>query len=311
MINYVKIPLVSPFKFVPSVADAGQHFDDDWACRRIKDFERQKYYAQKWPRDRTSKFQITSTIAPEDLFVLDTNGEVVKNLAWTLVASGATSYNFYEVEVDLSDLPEGRYFLYLVATLLSFNKEALSEPIDSKDSHSNLMEFKYKNSFNDFGVAWTANDIEMTFYCEAGITNFSPDRDRTSFINQSKNVDTLKATPGRTFRLTVGEAGGVAEWVIDLLNRIWCCDSIKLAHPPNWVQKAYQSTEGSKWEITRVKGYPLIGGELEIAEQFNNDSMEMSDTAELTPGFVTSFNIETAFFGPGATVPIEDLESNS
>lgn len=311
MINYVKIPLACPFKFVPSVATAGMHFDDDWACRRIQEFERKAYYAQKWPRAKTTKFQITSTIAPEDLFVLDTKGNVVKNLAWTLVPSGATSYNFYEVEVDLSDLPEGRYFLYLIAELLSFSKAALSEPIDSKDEHPYLLGFKFTNSFNDFGVAWTATGIEMTFYCEAAIMEFQPDRDRTPYVNQLKDISTLKATPARTFKLWIGEAPGVAEWVIDLMNRIFCCDHVEIFRPADMIAKAYQSTEGSKWEVSRVRGYPLIGATLEIAEAKNNDSLEMSDTEELTPGLVTSYEIQTGFFGPAATVPITDVEENS
>jgi len=309
MINFLKIPLCTPFKFVPSVASAGVHFDDDWACRQIKSFESRGYYAQKWIRSKTTPIQVTATVAPMDVFVYDVNGDVVKNIAWSLVVTGPT-YNIYEATIDFSDLDEGRYFLYILAELLSFSKAALSEPIDVKDSHDNVLEYKFKNSFNDFGVAWTTG-IEMSFFVESAIMEFSPARSRTAYTNQNQDVFTLKATPFREFKLWVGEGRGVADWVIDLMNRIWCCDSVKISRPGDDVEKNYQSTEGAKWEVTRVKGWPLIGATLEITEQYNNDSLEMADGEELTPGLVTAFNIETDFFGPGATVNVTDLEENS
>lgn len=302
--NHLKISRCCPFWFVPATSTPGIHFDDDWACRQVKSFESKKVYRQKWLRAKTTLIQIESSIAPQDLMVLDVEtGAVVKSIEWGVTFTGAT-YSIFEAIVDFSDLPEGAYCLYILVDFLSIEWAAITEPIHVKDDWGpNLLGFRYSNSFNDFDVAWTTG-VEFLFYAEAAIMEYTPDRDRSAYVNQERDTETLKATPGRTFKLWIGEAGGVAPWVLDLLNRIFCCDRILIA------DKRYQSSDGSKWEVTRVKGYPLLGGTLEIVEQLNTQSLEFSDTAPLTPGLVAAYEFTTDFFGPGSTVPVLDVEEN-
>lgn len=302
MPNNFKIPFISPFKFVPETTSPGIHFDDKWSYEQQQLFHLDRRYIQKWRKTTTTKLQIESSLAPETLKVYNINRTVVKTFTWTVVVN-EISYKVYECTFDISDLAEGIYFLYQRVASGAIDWKVISEPIYSKTTWPNTLAFTYKNSFNDFDVAFTATAMQMVFICEAGIMDYQPDRDRTSYINQTKDLATLKAVPGRSFTLHIGESPGVAPWVIDLLNRIFCCDYISIEG------KQYQSAEGSKWDIKREKEYPLVGGSIEIVERFNNQSQEFSDTTPLGQGIVTAYEIETDFFGPQADVPVEDVET--
>lgn len=302
MANHFKIPLLNPFKFIPHTDTPGIHFDDDWACQQIRSWELNATYKQKWIKAKTTKLQIESSIAPETLKVYNSSGVQVKTFTWSAVFT-AVNYKIYECTFDISDLAEGIYFLYQRVTMGGIDWKSISEPIHSKASWPNTVTIKYKNSFNDFDIAFTAAGIEMYFTVDAAIMDFEPERDRTSYTNQTKDVATLKAVPSRSFKFHVGEAPGVAPWIIDMLNRIFCCDYISIE------SKQYQTAEGSKWDINRVKGYPLIGASIELVEAFNNQSLEFADTTPLAEGIVTAYEIETDFFGPSAIVPVTDIET--
>jgi hypothetical protein len=304
MANHFNIPLLWPFKMVPSTDTPGMHFDDDWHSEQIRDWEMKMYYQQKWETADTTKLQIESSIAPETLKVLDRHGAIVKTFTWTAVLT-ETYYKIYETTFDISDLDEGVYYLHQQVTFGALDWNYVSEPISMKAEWPRTLLFTFSNSFNDQDIAWTANDLEMKFRCEADIQEPDFPRDRAAYVNQTRNITNLSGIPYRTFKLVIGDAPGVAPYVVDILNRIFCCDSIDIEG------LAYQSDEGSKWEINRIKGIPTIGASIDIAPEVNKTSQQSSDTTPLAPGIVMAYNIETAFFGPGSLVPVVDIEEQS
>jgi hypothetical protein len=264
-----------------------------------------RYYQQKWEKADTTPLQIESSIMPDNLKVLNQYGAVVKQFTWTAVVT-ELSYKIYETTFDISDLADGVYYLYQRVTFGSIDWAYISEPISSKVEWERTLGFTYKNSFNEAGVAWTATGIEMKFRCEADIQDVDFLRDRSAYINQVRNLTNLSGVPYNAFTLVIGDAPGVAPYIVDILNRIFStCDSIDIEG------LKYQSNEGSKWEINRVKGYPLIGAEIEIAPAVNKSSQQSADTTPLSSGIVMAYNIETAFFGPGSLVPVTDIEEQS
>lgn len=301
MANHFKIPLLWPFKMVPSTSTPGIHFDDAWACEQIKSFERQVYYKQKWKKADTTTLVIESSLAPTALKVYNRERTIVKSINWT-AAYTAINYTIYTLTFDISDLAEGVYYIYQRATFGSIDWKSISEPIHSKASWSNTLLFTFKNSFNDQDVPWTLG-FDMKFRCEAGIMDFNPERDRAAYVNQSRDVTNLSGIPYRSFKLYIGKAPGVAPWVVDVLNRIFCCDSIDING------KKYQSDDGSKWEVTRAKGYPLIGASIDIVEAVNSSSLEFADTTPIAPGILIAYHMETGFFGDGALVQVTDIET--
>lgn len=286
---------------VPSTATPGVHFDDAWHCEQVRDWEMKRYYQQKWKKSDTTKLQIESSIAPETLKVLDVNGQQVKTISWTAVFT-EIDYKIYECTFDISDLNEGVYYIYQKVVFGLTDWPYISEPIHSKTSWPRTRLFTFSNTFNDQDIAWTATGMEMKFRCEADIQDPDFPRDRSAYINQTRNITNLSGIPYRTFKLVIGEAPGVPAYIVDILNRIFCCDTIDIDG------LLYQSDEGSKWEINRVKGYPMIGAQIDICPAYNRTAQQSVDTTPLAPGIVMAYNIETAFFGPGSLVPVIDVE---
>lgn len=286
---------------VPSTATPGIHFDDDWACNQVRSWEMKRYYQQKWKKSDTTKLQIESSIAPETLKVLSKHGAVLKAFTWTAVVT-EIAYKIYETTFDISDLSEDVYYLYQRVAFGSIDWKYISEPINSKTSWPRTLLFTFKNSFNDQDVAWTATGIEMKFRCEADIQDPDFPRDRAAYVNQTRDVYNLSGVPYNAFKLVIGDAPGVAPYIVDILNRIFCCDSIDIEG------LKYQSDEGSKWEVNRIKGYPMIGAQIDIVPAVNKTSQQSADTTPLSSGIVMAYNIETTFFGPGSLVPITDVE---
>lgn len=291
MSNFTNIPFLSPFKFVQApLNDRDIHFDGNFAYNNIKPFERNICYFQKWNKADTTLLQITSTITPQDLQVYNFDGiTVALTKTWTLKATPTLGVMVYECLVDFSTLPDGIYYLYLKGQLLNNIFSFISEPINLRTNHPNTLLFTYYNSYNDFDTFFTTN-YKASFRCEAGIMDFSPERERAAYVDEIHDVKTLSAIPYRLYKLYIGEAPGVAPWVLDLMNRIFACNHVEING------KQYETNEGSKWETTRSKGYPLYGGSIEILEAKNTYSNQIA-SGLITPGLVTAYNINTNLFG--------------
>lgn len=299
MANFSKISLHCPFRFVPNTATPGIHFDDSWACEQIKSFQRKAYYTQKWLRQTTTKIQMISTVAPDDLKVYDNTMAVIKSIAWVNV-SGLSGYNVFEVTVDLSDKPAGNYWLYQKVELLSYKAEWISEPIYSADTHKFVKAITYKHSRNDWDVVWTTG-IEMTFCVECELMEPEFKADITSYNDQTRDPFILDGVPYRIFKLEFFDAKGASPYMADIINRVFCCDTVKIEG------KLY--ARNGELKVNWVKGYPLMGCTLEVAEGKNLYSIQHNDDTALAPGIVTAYNIDTSWFGAGTSVPIVEIES--
>lgn len=188
--QHFNYPLINPVKLVKCTNTV--HFDDALTCQRLRDYHFRAFYKQKWVRTETTTLQMESSIAPDDMVIYDIWAHQAKTIGWTAVYT-ATDYKVYELTFDLSDLAEGVYLPYQKVSLLGITWEAFGEPIHSKNSWPNTLLFKYKNSFNDFGVAWSTG-IEMKFRVEAGIEDPEFHLERTDYVNQQRSVATLKGT---------------------------------------------------------------------------------------------------------------------
>lgn len=294
MTSFLNIPFLNSIKFVPNTENAGIHFDSDWAYNQIKSFEKKVYYYQKWAIDDQRPVYVESTIMPSDLEIHDCSG-IKKTIPFTKIADGIDiGTNVYSAVVNLHDLPVNKiYYAYIKAAYLDVLFEAISEPISLQTSWPNTLLFTYKNSVNDFGVAFTTG-IEFNFRCEAGIMDFNPESDDTNYIDQIHDVEQLTGTPFRTFKLYIGDAKGVAPWALDLLNRIFVCDYVEIEG------MQYAKNTGAKWEVNRVKPWPLYGGSLEIVPSNNVSGLQFFADSDISGGIVIAYDIDSNFFGTTA-----------
>ena len=301
MANYLNISKALPFKFYENTATPGIHFDQDWFCKRIRFFELHRSYKQKWIKSVTTKLQIITTIAPDDLKLYNTDMQLVASFTWNIAGVGANGENAWECLFDVSAVANGTYYLYQKNELLSVKFEAISEPILIADTHRNVQVWKYWHSDNDFGVIWTTG-IKMNFQCESGLLEDEFKRDRNAFVDQVHNVRTTSAYPYRTAKLNIGEAPGVAPFIVDIANRITCCD--------NWYFAGlrFETVVGAAFEVKRQVGYPLIGAAIEVLEANNLDSLQLNDENPIAPGIITAYNIDQGFFGTTNIVHITEFE---
>lgn len=298
MISELNIPFLNDLKFVPNTASPGIHFDDDWMYNQIKSFERKVNYYRKWQVGESSIVQIESTLPPDDLKFFDCTSTMVLSIPFAITADGEDlGTKIYEAVVNLDTLPVNKvYYPYIKASFMSVLYEAIGEPIRLQTLWPGTLLFSYRNSYNDFGVAFTTG-IQFNFRCEAGIMDFQPDSEDADYIDQIHNVERESGTAFRTFKLYIADEKGVAPWVLDLLNRIFICDYVVIRKEVTEIGLQYSKNTGAKWEINRVKGYPLYGGSLEIVPTKNASGLQFSTAGGFAPGLVTAYNMNSNFFG--------------
>ena len=148
--SYLNIPLCWPFKMVPCTGTPGIHFDEDWAHRQIKSWERKIPYRQKWVKSVTTKLQIEAGLSPSPLKVYDSNWNLLKSFNWTAVVTHS-NYKIYETTFDVSDLGNQIVFLFQDAPDTSIR--FISEPLYLHTQWKNTLLFVFKNSVNKNGVS--------------------------------------------------------------------------------------------------------------------------------------------------------------
>ncbi len=214
-----------------------------------------------------------------------------------VAAGGELGVNVYVADFNIDSLPVNTvYYAYIRTNFLALTFEAISEPIRLQTLWPDTLQFKYKNSRNVQDVAFNTG-VQFSFRCEAGIMDVDFDYDGADYIDQIHNVEVLYGEPFRKYKLYIGDVKGVAPWVIDLLNRIFQCDYVFVVE--DGLQ--YTKNTGAKWEINRVKGYPLIGGSLEIVESKNKSSLEFVNIGPPDPELIFLYDIDTDFFGQSSS----------
>lgn len=312
MAYILEISFAAPFKFYPSTATPGKHFDDDWFVNRIKSFEKPCRYFGKCQKSDPVKLQVKCSFQPTfALKKCDNTTEPTTSGNFTLVSTDvAAGVSVWEKNIDMSGVAEGVYYPVVQASFLDVSFAAIAEPVVIKTTHPNTALFTFKNSLNDFGLVFSGigpgssvYQPEFVFRCEAAILEYEPDRERAAYRDQVLDTTTLSATPGRKFKLYIGTAAGVAPWVVDILNRIFCCDYVLIDG------KQYETPDGSKWEIGRAKNYPMIGAAIELVEANNRSSMQLA--SEIIPGggIQVAYDMQSDAFGtfnnPASTNPIQ------
>ena len=97
-------------------------------------------------------------------------------------------------------------------------------------------------------------------------TEFSPASKDTYYRDQSYDLTNLKSIPYNVQRLTIGDGGGVPNYIADIINRIFACSYLSID------DVAFVKSDGSKFER---KGAELIGKaawKIEVEEAVNVDS---------------------------------------
>lgn len=307
MANVFEIAFLMPLKVYPVKTSPGKNFDDDWFYKRLKDWQFKRDYKQKIEKTDILKVQVRSTYADPTYTLYSVQGyPVTSPVAGTFIRNDTDGAGIYEFNLVFLSIDPGVYSGYFKSELSGSVFAFLTEPWHVAVTHPNTSVIRYKNSLNDFGVMFTGRDQddnpytpEFSFRGEFDVMDLQPDRDRSSYRDQVLNQSTLYAMPFRQFKFHVGDARGVAEWVMDLLNRIICCDEWYI----NDLQ--FETPDGAKWEVNRQQGYPLIGASIDVVPAKNLSGLQQNDT-EVPGGIFAAYDLETQQFGTLNAPPDEN-----
>lgn len=252
-----------------------------------------KQYCQKFTKSMFLNFQIRVLTGEWDSFSSDveqlnadgTITTVLGNIAFADNITGST----YEYDIITArghilegkdickQLPVGVYrlnfnFVWLDTEIsdMRFLTEwfEIIDPTTSdelKELRDNFMLVRYGHNENDYGAVFQMNidgsDPQYFEYMiEGGMWSgdFTPVAKDTAYTDQLHDVVLLKSIPYNTFKLTFGTAKGFPNWIANLLNFTFSCDTILINN------RQYCKAEGAKLEATNIDRYPYRSWALEV-----------------------------------------------
>lgn len=233
-----------------------------------------KCYSQKYNLSDHTKIQVLSDDGAPEMQVMDAEtGFPISTISFDLVADNLVvndDFKIYEAEIVFFNIGVRKIYL-------RFNQLQKSPVIDIQENHEGTVLLKYRNSRNDFGVVF---DTGIVFYTriEGTVKDLEPQSDNEIYTDQIHNITKLYSQPYNMFTFYAGKSYGLPDFMLDLVNRIFSCDMIKIDN--TW----FERSEGSEFEVVRVDGYPFAGMSINVQPAVNRVLEQIRvDEGEINP----------------------------
>lgn len=280
-----------------------KHFDSALAFDLLNKFQTQACYHQKWSTRDSTKIQILSDYEFTcKVFNLQTNEEVLELTPVEVSANilGQT-FKIYELTPVFSTIGEGLFYFTLSYTDDDLNViEFMSEPLEVTELQPDTLLFEYTHSENDYSVVFETGII-FSIRVEGTIQNFIPKSEDVIYNDQKKNATLLNSIPYRSFKLFVGNAPGIPDWMADKINRVMSCDQVKIDGD------YFTKEEGAKWEPSRADEYPFLGLTLDINPVLNLFTQRLKTGDESPTNSFIPMQKVINYFNNGANINIVDI----
>lgn len=195
-----------------------------------------------------------------DLVASFSTSYAVTSLAGNLAPDGSQLYTHqWQFIPNIVGLDEGIYQLHIVAGFATTPEEYISEPINILEDHPGTILLEYSHHENDFDTVFDLSP-NFTFRVPGVILRDNPEADTNTFDDQIKDLTLVSATPYRSAKLAIAGDTGVADWVPDVVNWIFCCSSVKVD------DKTYTRDGEGKMEIFELEGSPFVGAQFPVRE---------------------------------------------
>ena len=268
----IKIPFTNPLRFYTT----GSSLEDI-----AVPFEAtpNRLYCQKFTKSMFLNFQIHTlkdAITSYSSDVLDINGNVVmSNAGRTYGITGAT-YDYDVISARgllsssydiLAQLNAGYYrlkFVFVHTDTGISDVTIYSEFFEICTSVSDMLLIRFGHSSNMYDTAFQMNtDLSdpqyFEYLVEGGVYSdgFSPVSKDTVYTDQINSVVTLKSIPYSTLKFTFGNSKGLPNWIAQLLNATFSCDTVYINN------KEVRKNDGAKLERIGTERYPYAVWTLE------------------------------------------------
>lgn len=288
-----------------------RHMDEDFMERNLKNWEDKRCYLQPVQQSDVivlqwlgQAFAFGGTINPYYVRILDKNGKVVKSQQPTTPGLLGTD-TIYNIKMGIWDVLEGIYFIQLKFQGYFSDPDAymISEPIEIKAFHENTMLFEGSNTFNDQGIIWAYNSLQMQLRVHASLIEFSPENKSYVYNNEPMDAVLVSAIPYREFKLEFGRKGScIPDWMADKINRFLSFNTITIDG------KGFARKQGATLEPKRIEGHPLSKWSVPLSESSSAHDILISTTQRINLGAIPTTdyfyikglyaNSLTAYFSP-------------
>jgi hypothetical protein len=307
MANRIYLPYLNSIKLVVENLAYNynlKHLDDALLTNQIYDYQTSKKYFQKFQNDDLIYFQIVSNFGSFSYDVVDCNNNIKLSGGSSIVNNTFYSLPFscYEASINISTLDEGEYYIRVKVGFGSSITTLISEPISVSSNHINTALFSYRNSINTGGAIFQNNET-FHFRCEAVLQDFQPQSIDTVFEDQNADLITLSSFQFRTWKLLIGAAQGVPDWVIDKLSKIFGVDTVLIDG------KQYVKQQGSKFEVVGSdRLVPLRGWSVEVRESKARSGVIIDNDMPLDGNVIVEYIIDPLVFGNIDSITILKVE---
>lgn len=222
-------------------------------------------YLQPWELTDHTTIQVISDYFPTMKWYEAISGDMILEVPFVAIPNSIQNQTFlaFNAEVLFSDLGIGNfYFEITYFDILSNPQVWQSDICQVLGDHENTILFEYTNSQNDFSSIFDTGTI-FNLRTQGSINLYKPEFNNVIYNDINENITKLYGDPYRSFTLFVAYNYGVADWMVDKVNRIMACDQIKIDGI------YYDMADGAKWEESRSDQYSLLGASISIQEVEN------------------------------------------
>jgi hypothetical protein len=316
MTNQFYIPFINPVKFY----DVGatflnkyhtKHLDDAKFEDRLLPWQSDEVYEQIWQTDDIIYLQFESTFSPIVVELIDELGASIITLPALIGLPNKFIPGLFSFEVGLSlgGVTTGCYKIKITAGISGPNLKTFisGEQYISSTPLQNSLLIEYYNSRYHQDIIFETG-IKFQFRCFGYLGFMDPGRSDVMYRDEKYNPSLLNSHIIRQWPVFFGNERGLPDETIDLVNRIWSCDNVKIDN------KNFSIADGSKLEFTTESDYPMRGLKLTVEEGINRNSKIFDVTIDPNKKLVTSIIVEAKVFGDLSnqgslnTVPVYNIE---
>jgi hypothetical protein len=239
---------------------------DDWMLQNRLNQWQSGSYASPWLRSDSIYLQVQTNTGQPTITVIDCNGAIVIG-PQLMIQRQQNPYDpgtyIYESATSLNACQEGVQYWFKITT---GSITLISEPVLIYEDYANslLIQYKHRKFYAD--VIFETG-IEMNMRIPGFLRSKPPAAKDTLYEDQILDETMIKSVPYRLWEIYMGAGVRVPDYMIDKLNRIFGCSSVRIDG------RYYTKNEGFKWEqVDEEQNGTFFAYKGELREMINRNS---------------------------------------